>query len=571
MASDPPSSTPPPPPPPAPSQRVWRAMCPQCGAPVDFRSAASAFAVCGYCRSQVLRDGEALRRIGQSAELMADGSALRLGASGVLDGLAFTLVGRRQLRTADSVWSEWHAWFDGGAQGRPRSGWLSEDNGRHVFSFDAPLQGPVPEAQTLKVGQPLRLDGRTWTVASRVVARLAAAEGELPAQPRQSGGFVVADLRSTAGEVGTLEYAGTGRDPSWSVGRAVALADLSMRGLDDAAGAVGLAGRSLACPSCGQPLTLALQTTRSVVCGQCRAVVDVSTLGPDAAASAQGLEHFAQQAGTVEPAIALGSVGRLAVPRSGRPGAAPAAALPWQVVGYVERCTLPADGDDEQYFWREYLLFNRIEGFAFLVDSDEGWSLVRPLTGVPTPAGSGLQLDGVAYRFGSRYESRITQVLGEFYWVLRAGERTRHTDYLGSGLAMRRRLNREETGAPGGDAEVTWSAGETLDARAVQQAFGVPGVATGGGLRLDTGTRNIELSQIRLSPNVTVSPLVLFALLAVVIVVLARCSSSERCDDVRQAFGADSAEARQCERSGGGAPRSGGGSFGGYSGGGGHK
>jgi hypothetical protein len=32
---------------------------------------------------------------------------------------------------------------------------------------------------------------------------------------------------------------------------------------------------------------------------------------------------------------------------------------------------------------REYLLYNKIEGFAFLVDTEEGWSLVRPLTGAP--------------------------------------------------------------------------------------------------------------------------------------------------------------------------------------------
>ena len=41
-------------------QRHYRAPCPGCGAPVEFRSAQSTFAVCGYCQSTVVRQGEVL-------------------------------------------------------------------------------------------------------------------------------------------------------------------------------------------------------------------------------------------------------------------------------------------------------------------------------------------------------------------------------------------------------------------------------------------------------------------------------------------------------------------------------
>ena len=78
-------------------QRGYRAACPNCGAPVEFRSAASAFAVCSYCRSSIVRDGEALQRIGQVAELFDDHSPLQLGVAGQLMGRAFTVVGRQQL------------------------------------------------------------------------------------------------------------------------------------------------------------------------------------------------------------------------------------------------------------------------------------------------------------------------------------------------------------------------------------------------------------------------------------------------------------------------------------------
>ncbi|MCY7314884.1 MAG: hypothetical protein LH480_04500 [Rubrivivax sp.] len=76
--------------------RLYRAACPNCGAAVEFASAASASAVCSFCRSTLVRDGDALRRIGISAELFDDHSPLQLGVRGTRQGLGFTLVGRLQ-------------------------------------------------------------------------------------------------------------------------------------------------------------------------------------------------------------------------------------------------------------------------------------------------------------------------------------------------------------------------------------------------------------------------------------------------------------------------------------------
>ncbi|HEV7914243.1 MAG TPA: DUF4178 domain-containing protein, partial [Albitalea sp.] len=381
-------------------QRAYRAACPNCGAPVEFRSAASAFAVCSFCRSSIVRDGEALRRIGQSAELFDDHSPLQLGAGGRHQGAAFTLVGRLQYRYKDGTWNEWHALFGNG-----RSGWLSEDNGRYVMSFDAPLATAAPSAASLQPGQQQVIAGHGFSVASVTVAKLIAAQGELPFAPNTERGFVVADLRSPHGEVGTLDYSDPAA-PTWSVGRSVAIGELAMTGLADG-GEKTLSARGVECPSCGAALDVKLATTQSIVCHQCRAVVDVSQgVGGD-------LAHFAQDNGS-EPQIPLGRVGTIAL------GAQP---LSWQVVGYVERCEVPASADDEQTFWREYLLYHRNVGFAFLVDADDGWSWTAPLTGVPSPDGDGVKHDGVRYRKLYGYTGRVTFVLGEFYWRLSRDER----------------------------------------------------------------------------------------------------------------------------------------------------
>lgn len=520
-------------------QRVWRAACPNCGAPVEFRSAASASAVCSFCRSTLVREGEALRRIGQSAELFDDHSPLRLGATGRFQGEGFALVGRVQMAYEGGTWNEWHALFDTG-----RSAWLSEDNGRYVLAFDRPQARDLPGAEGLIAGARRFVDGAHWAVASVQTARVQAAEGELPQAPRAPGspGFLVADLRNERDEVGTLDYREL-TAPTWSVGRPVRLAELAMQGLADAPAEKAMASRSVECPSCGAALEVKLQTTQAIVCHQCKAVVDLRARLGD------GFAHYAQGEARehLEPLIPLGRSGRLTLGAGG--------ALPWQVVGYGEHCETGVDDGESQSLWREYLLYHRQEGFAFLVDAEDGWSWARPLTGAPLVRGDVATWQGISYRKRYAYTGQITWVLGEFYWRVARGERTLHVDYASG----RRRLNREQTGP-----EVTWSAGEALEAKDVAQAFAL------GDDALPTLRRSTTPSDTGVTSEGAGALRTIFWVTLVVIVVLLvlRCSDDD-CRAIREAYGSASVEYQQCQRNAGSGVR--GGSWGGFSSGGGHK
>jgi hypothetical protein len=446
------------------SQRAYRAACPNCGAPVEFRSAASASAVCSFCRSTLVRDGDALRRIGLASELFDDHSPLQLGAAGTLQGLAFMLVGRLQYGYAQGTWNEWHALFDNG-----RSGWLSEDNGAYVFGFDAPLAEAAPAVELLRAGRRVSVAGRAWDVASVTTARLISAQGELPFAPRLQGAFVVADLRNAQGEVGTLDYSGAPGAVHWSVGRGVALSELALGGLRETTEKT-LGARGVQCPSCGAALEVKLAATKSITCGQCNAVVDVS------AGAGGELSHYAQNNSGhdgAQPTLPLGATAVLAL-GTGKDGGP----LPWTVVGMVERCDVPTDSDDETTYWREYLLYNQQVGFAFLVDAEDGWSWVRPITGAPQVRGSTAAWQGSHYAARYTYTAKVTWVQGEFYWRVQRDERALVTDYHGSGSgAARKRLSREQVTGDSG-SEVTWSAGETIDAAVLAKAFGVPIAST---------------------------------------------------------------------------------------------
>lgn len=558
--------------------RRWRAACTQCGAPVEFQSAASPLAVCSFCRSTLVREGEVLRRIGQSAELFEDHSPLQLGTAGTWQGVGFTLVGRLQMRWSGGAWNEWHAFFDNG-----RSGWLSEDNGQYVIGFDVPVPRDVPDPASLQPGARVAVGGRAWTVASVTAVKVGAAQGELPHLPPLERGWVLAELRNTEGEVASLDRAhGPDGEPGWSVGRGVALRELALTNLREGEALDGaVAGKGLECPNCGASLRLTLQSTKSVVCGECHSVVDVSDRG------GADLAHYAQENGS-EPLIPLGRVGTLSLGPAGTPARA------WQVVGYAERCEIASDDEDEATFWREYLVWHREEGFAFLVDAEDGWSWTRPLPGVPQDLGGGrVAVDGVTYRFKWQYDSRVTYVLGEFYWRLVRDQRTRHADYEGSADGGRRHLNREQV-----EGEVTWSAGAALEADVLVKAFKLPPEARaamlrdgrplggalgslGDALRAASAAKDPALAAKVAGHSFAAAAAsaqrwaITIFVIVVVLMLVAMCSSSreERCEPTLKAFGADSPEYRQClQRSRSGGSSGGGSSYGGWSsGGGGHK
>ena len=93
------------------------------------------------------------------------------------------------------------------------------------------------------------------------------------------------------------------------------------------------------------------------------------------------------------------------------------------------------DDDDSQEFWREYLLYHRTEGFAFIVDAQDGWSWTAPITGVPEAVGNGVRHEGALYRKLYDYTGKVTYVLGEFYWQLTRHQLTHNSDYQGTGAA----------------------------------------------------------------------------------------------------------------------------------------
>lgn len=497
-------------------QRAYRAPCPGCGAPVTFLSAQSTHAVCPYCQSTVVRDGDTLARIGKMAELFDDFSPLQLAAAGLFGARHFTLVGRLQFHYAQGNWTEWHAVLDDGS-----SAFLSEDNGAYVFSLPATLARPVPPAENFVVGATTALDGKPFSVASSQQVALLSAQGELPRLPPLGRPFVMVELRSADGEVFSIDYAPGGGAPALSRGRSVRLDELKLSGLREAS-AKEEQGRQFSCPNCGAPVAVTLAASQSITCRSCNSLIDLSQgLGAQ-------LRHAVQDE-PVSPLIALGASGQLQ-------GAS------WQVVGFQHRMGHEPGDEDESFGWDEYLLYNRQRGFVFLVDASDGWSLVKPATGAPVyqKGGQSASYLGTTYRLLSSYEAETSYVAGEFYWQVRRGEKTFNRDFASANAL----LSQEDSGR-----EVTWSSGNQLDGDLVAKAFGLAG-------KKELFQRADATPQSSAAGMSLRTMVIVVLLLLLFLFLIGRCS---RCDP----------RVENCASSS--SSRSSGGSFGGFSGGGGHK
>jgi Domain of unknown function (DUF4178) len=485
---------------------------------VEFRSAQSTHAVCGYCHSTVVRSDDKLERLGKMAELFDDFSPLQLFVSGKYKGKNFTLVGRLQYRYAQGTWTEWMAAFDDGSTGS-----LSEDNGAFVFSTALATSSAIPAASNFVVGKTTAINGKSFTIAANNTASLLSAQGELPKLPALGTPFEVVELRGDQGDVISIDY--NVIPAAVSSGRAVLLEDLQLKGLKDEQ-TKAESGQQFACPNCAASLQVSLASTKSLTCRSCNSIIDVSQ-------GVAGQLSHALQTEPVAPLIALGSTGQLQ-------------GVVWQLVGFQHRMGYEVDDPDEHFGWTEYLLYNKKRGFTFLVDSTEGWSLATPTTGAPTLSLNGSTATYLSNKYDRTYsyKAETNYVAGEFYWRVERGQQSNNIDFERGAVL----LSREET-----PNEVTWSMGSKLSSDTVAQVFKLKDSDFGG----KDAQKSSDISPLSTAAGMSFGTIViLIVVLLLFLFLINRCS---RCDP----------NVENCSSSNSG--RSSGGSYGGYSSGGGHK
>jgi hypothetical protein len=431
---------------------VLQANCPSCAGPIEFKAGSTIVLVCPFCRSAIARTDRSLEDLGKVAEVADSESPLRLGLKGSYKEVRFELTGRAQLRhELGGTWDEWYATFSNGWVG-----WLAEAQGRFYLTF----YQPMPEGVTLPSFAGLQL-GQTMTeipspaplmVQEKGRGTSAAADGEIPYKLTPGEQFEYADLAGKNNAFATIDYS---LDPPWVfLGSQVTLAEI---GLGDAkpvqreAKRVSAAG--MGCPNCGGPLNLiAPDRSERVTCPNCDSLLDVN----------QGNLTYLR---ALNPAPNAPDF----VAPIGAEGTFPGD-VKFKIIGAVVRSVT---FDSVKYFWHEYLLYNPMVGFRWLVHSDNHWNFVEPVNPADVAqdsvfaAGATVDYNGTKFKIFQNAEATVEYVKGEFYWRVEQGEKVRAVDYIAAPLMLSQEIS---------ENEIIWSAGTYMTNDEIEKIFGISGL-----------------------------------------------------------------------------------------------
>jgi len=440
--------------------------CPGCGAPITFRVTTSVVAVCGFCQQVVARGDVDVIDLGKSNPVLVVPSAFAVGSVGRFREQGFTVVGRAQLKHAlGGVWNEWYAALDNG-----RWVWIAEHQGRVAFMGEvSPTQGPGIRALDAATPGSRWLSGRgEFVVVERGIATVHAEEGELPWRAAPHERRAAVDLQGPGGVFATLDFGAVGADEQpqgptrFFVGHEVDVASLGLshptggpptgdEALPTVAGSV-----ALACPNCQAPLSLRRpDDSRTVVCESCGSASSIDEHKKLALLFPQKLRF--------DPKIPLGARARFdeALLKNARVQDN-LKSLNVEVVAFVVRSVVE---DGETFTFDEYLLATPKQGFFWLVESDGQWSLFRPLSAADVVEHPGAaQYQGGRYMLEGQSTPKVEQVMGELYWQVKLGDKSRATDYT----RMKYRLTVEKT-----KDEVNWTFGFPVPRSELARTFGV--------------------------------------------------------------------------------------------------
>ncbi len=415
--------------------------CPSCRAPVEFRPGAGQIKICEFCQTVVFRGEVKLESLGKVSQLVDTESPLKVGLSGRYSGTPFTIAGRVQKSNPTGTWDEWFLQFED-----EREGWLAESEGDWKLLF--PLTNvAAPKVSEMEVLGAFTLRDKTFVVEERNEASTVSAEGQLPAYNRR---HEYVDATGPRGVFCTLDEA-EGVTEAF-VGSFVTLQALGFDPSELEPTPKRAALAAARCTQCNGPLELkAPDATKRVACPYCGALLEVQ------GGALRFLEMLEKP--PHEPRIPLGATGTLHDPTVDKPQGAPPE---WTCLAFLMRS---CDVEGTRYPWDEYLLWNKREGFRWLMHSNGHWTWLRPI-----PAGEvGLSFrqakyDSTTFRGYQEVYAVTDYVAGECYWQVTAGERAVAREYI----EPPRSINVDQT-----FTEATLTLGVMIEGDLVAKIFGL--------------------------------------------------------------------------------------------------
>jgi hypothetical protein len=150
-----------------------------------------------------------------------------------------------------------------------------------------------------------------------------------------------------------------------------------------------------------------------------------------------------------EPALKLGSKGRID-------------GVVYEVMGFVVK-----QETKYHYKWREYLLFNPFQGYAFLSEYDGNWNIIWPIEGDPSNGTVSWTFyhEDREYRIYQKYRGEVIYAQGEFFFdIVNLSDSTDNVEYIAPPYLLAVEKSADS---------LLWCQGEYIEPIEVATAFGV--------------------------------------------------------------------------------------------------
>ncbi|RYY97778.1 MAG: DUF4178 domain-containing protein [Chitinophagaceae bacterium] len=412
--------------------------CPGCGGTLAFAHESVNLATCS-CGAVVEQQEDGSLALRPYYRINAPFELLQPGTGGTWQGRSFTVLGRIQVLFDGSAYNYWTILFDDDTLA-----WLAEGYG--LYSILVPTRiGLVLRADDidqLRIGVQRELfTGELFLLVGKGECRSWAIEGALHL-PERNERFREFDFASAGGRHFRLfqflrTYAVAFEEFPTTAG---ALQFTNTRPEPEGAG-----NYDVPCPRCAAQVRIRnFPYAQSGHCDQCDHHLSLS--GPGNRFVVNGSNST-----TPTPLIPLGSTGTLQ-------------GIDYEVLGYARKT------EENRYRsqWREYVLWNRVEGYAFLSEFDGHWVYLRERIDGPVLLQSGARsfdVDGEPFQLFNRYNFSVDHAQGSF-----------PGDYFDTGMIeVSEYISPPELWSVEFDqrGDVTWFHGRHLESREVGAAFGV--------------------------------------------------------------------------------------------------
>jgi hypothetical protein len=199
----------------------------------------------------------------------------------------------------------------------------------------------------------------------------------------------------------------------------------------------------ISCPACNTSLTLRGKAlTRALTCKNCGVYFRTGSWNKEQ-------EKF-QLPYTFEPVLPIGAKGEIG-------------GFIYEVMGVVIK-----KERKYKYSWREYLIFNRHRGYAFLSEYDGHWNMVWPVDSDPRASlfPGGFYEDGQRFLLYQKYSADVAYARGEFFFdVVDMTASTRNEEYINPPHFF---------ALESSDDSMLWCKGEYIQRNAIADIFSVP-------------------------------------------------------------------------------------------------